>query len=75
MNNKVLSLYDWFLIIGVIASNIIYTVLSGNVDVIGSVAGIAGVLCVVLVAKGSIWNYLELSFRTSERVDVCIYIV
>ena len=58
MNNKVLSLYDWFLIIGVIASNIIYTVLSGNVDVIGSVAGIAGVLCVVLVAKGSIWNYL-----------------
>lgn len=58
MNNKVLSLYDWFLIIGVIASNIIYTVLSGNVDVIGSVAGIAGVLCVVLVAKGSTWNYL-----------------
>ncbi len=58
MNNKVLSLYDWFLIVGVIASNIVYTVLSGNVDVIGSVAGIAGVLCVVLVAKGSIWNYL-----------------
>ena len=58
MNNKVLSLYDWFLIIGVIASNIIYTVLTGNVDVVGSVAGIAGVLCVVLVAKGSIWNYL-----------------
>ena len=58
MNNKVLSLYDWFLIVGVIASNILYSVLSGNVDIIGSVAGIAGVLCVVLVAKGSIWNYL-----------------
>lgn len=58
MKNKVLSLYDWFLIIGVIASNIIYSVLSGNVDIVGSVAGIAGVLCVVLVAKGSIWNYL-----------------
>lgn len=58
MNNKVLSFYDWFLITGVIASNIIYTVLSGNVDIVGSVAGIAGVLCVVLVAKGSIWNYL-----------------
>ena len=57
MNNKVLSLYDWFLIIGVIASNFIYTILSGDVDVVGSVAGIAGVLCVVLVAKGSIWNY------------------
>ena len=58
MKTKVLSYYDWFLIIGVIASNIIYSVLSGNVDVVGSVAGIAGVLCVVLLAKGSIWNYL-----------------
>ncbi len=58
MNNKVLSPYDWFLIVGVIASNIIYTILTGNMDIIGSVAGIAGVLCVVLVAKGSIWNYL-----------------
>ena len=58
MNNKVLNAYDWFLIIGVVASNIIYSVLSGNIDIIGSVAGIAGVLCVVLVAKGSIWNYL-----------------
>ena len=58
MNSKILSLYDWFLIVGVIASNIIYTVLSGDIDIVGSVAGIAGVLCVVLVAKGSIWNYL-----------------
>lgn len=58
MKQKVLNAYDWFLITGVIASNIIYTVLSGNIDIIGSVAGIAGVLCVVLVAKGSIWNYL-----------------
>lgn len=58
MKNKVLSFYDWFLIIGVVASNIIYSVLSGNIDIVGSVAGIAGVLCVVLVAKGSIWNYL-----------------
>ena len=58
MKTRILSLYDWFLIIGVIASNIIYSVLSGNVDAVGSVAGIAGVLCVVLVAKGSIWNYL-----------------
>lgn len=58
MNTKILSPYDWFLIIGVVASNILYSALSGNVDVVGSVAGIAGVLCVVLVAKGSIWNYL-----------------
>ena len=58
MNNKVLTFYDSFLIAGVIASNIIYSALSGDVDIVGSVAGIAGVLCVVLVAKGSIWNYL-----------------
>ena len=58
MKQKVLNAYDWFLITGVIVSNLLYTVLSGNVDVVGSIAGIAGVLCVVLVAKGSIWNYL-----------------
>ena len=58
MKTKVLNAYDWFLIVGVIASNIIYSLLSDSVDVVGSVASIAGVLCVVLVAKGSIWNYL-----------------
>ena len=58
MKNGVLSVFDWFLIVGVIATNILYSILSGTIDVIGSVAGIAGVLCVVLVAKGSIWNYL-----------------
>lgn len=58
MNNKVLSLYDWFLIAGVITSNVIYSIMTGTLDVLGSLAGITGVLCVVLVAKGSIWNYL-----------------
>lgn len=58
MNNRVLNLYDWFLIVGVIASNIIYSVMTGTLDVLGSLAGITGVLCVVLVAKGSIWNYI-----------------
>ena len=58
MNSKVLSLFDWFLIVGVITSNIIYSVMTGTIDVLGSAAGITGVLCVVLVAKGSIWNYL-----------------
>ena len=58
MKNKILSAYDWFLIVGVIATNLIYSLLSGNIDIIGSVAGVAGVLCVVLVAKGSIWNYV-----------------
>lgn len=58
MKQKILTLYDWFLIVGVIATNIIYSALSGSVDVVGSLAGITGVLCVVLVAKGSIWNYV-----------------
>lgn len=56
-DNKILSLYDWFLIIGVIASNVIYSLMTDTLDVLGSLACITGVLCVVLVAKGSIWNY------------------
>ena len=58
MNNKVLSFYDWFLIVGVIVTNIIYSILTGSLDAVGSVASVAGVLCVVLVTKGSIWNYI-----------------
>ncbi|MBR5274889.1 MAG: nicotinamide mononucleotide transporter [Bacteroidales bacterium] len=58
MENKVLSLYDWFLIAGVIVSNVVYSILTGTLDVPGSMAAITGVLCVVLVAKGNIWNYL-----------------
>ena len=58
MKNRVLNAYDWFLIVGIIAANIIYSVLAQEVDVVGSVAAVAGVLCVVLVAKGNIWNYL-----------------
>ena len=54
----VLSVFDICLIIGIGVTNILYSVFSGSVDWLGSVTGIAGVLCVVLVAKGSIWNYL-----------------
>ena len=57
MKNKVLTFYDWFLIVGVIVTNIIYSLLTSTLDILGSLAGITGVLCVVLVAKGSIWNY------------------
>lgn len=56
-DSKILSLYDICLIAGVIITNIVYSVVTGTADVIGSLAGIAGVCCVVLVAKGSIWNY------------------
>ena len=47
MRNKVLTGYDWFLIAGVIVTNIIYSALTGTMDVVGSIAGITGVLCVV----------------------------
>ena len=58
MKNKLLAPYDWFLIVGIISVNLIYNILADEVDILGSVAGLAGVLCVVLVAKGSILNYL-----------------
>ena len=57
MKQRVLNAYDWFLIAGVIVSNVVYSVLTGTLDIVGSLAGVTGVLCVVLVAKGSIWNY------------------
>ena len=57
--------FDWFLIIGVIVTNLIYSLsLIGNDginlsnEIIGSIACITGVLCVVLVAKRSISNYI-----------------
>lgn len=55
---KVLNWFDWFLIFGVIVSNLTYMILTKSNDWLGAVASIAGLLCVVLVAKGSIWNYL-----------------
>lgn len=57
MKDRVLKPYDWFLIIGIIATNIIYSVLTRTMDLVGSITAISGVLCVVLVAKGNIWNY------------------
>lgn len=58
MKNKLFTPYEWFLILGIITSNILYSILSKEIDVAGSLAGITGVLCVVLVAKGNIWNYV-----------------
>ena len=74
MKNRILSAYDWFLIVGVIASNILYSILSGNIDLVGSVASIAGVLCVVLVAKGSIWNYFFGIVNVSMYAYISLYL-
>ncbi|MFA5848542.1 MAG: nicotinamide riboside transporter PnuC [Bacteroidales bacterium] len=50
--------FDWFLIIGIVALNIIYSVLLREIDFIGSVAAVSGVICVVMVARGNILNYI-----------------
>ncbi len=52
-----LGVFDWTLIIGIIALNIIYSLLEQELDFIGTIAGVTGVVCVVLVAKGNILNY------------------
>lgn len=61
-HNKILNLYDFSLIAGVILSNLIYSLISvyaksESFDILGFIAGITGVLCVVLCAKRSIYNY------------------
>jgi hypothetical protein len=52
-----LSPFDWFLISGVIVSNILHMLLTDSFDLMGSAAAITGVVCVVLVARGNIINY------------------
>lgn len=52
-----LGVFDWVLILGIIALNIIYSLLQQEVDFLGTVAAVTGVICVVLVAKGNILNY------------------
>lgn len=50
--------FDYFLILGIISLNIIYSILTKEIDIIGSLAAITGVICVVLVAKRSMLNYI-----------------
>ena len=53
-----LNPFDWFLIAGVIIFSLLYSVLSQTFDALGMIAGVSGIVCVVLVAKGNIFNYL-----------------
>ena len=53
-----LAPFDYFLIVGVVACSVIYSSLSGEWDLLGMVAAIAGLVNVVLCAKGSIVNYI-----------------
>ncbi|PKP07201.1 MAG: nicotinamide riboside transporter PnuC [Bacteroidetes bacterium HGW-Bacteroidetes-5] len=50
--------FDWLLIGGIIFVNFLYAILEQELDAIGSLAAVSGVVCVVLVARGNIFNYL-----------------
>lgn len=53
-----LNPFDWFLIGGVVFFSLLYSLLSGSFDALGTIAGVTGIVCVVLVAKGNIFNYI-----------------
>lgn len=52
------SPYEWFLLTTITSLNIIIFVVTGEWEILSTVATLSGVLCVVLVAKGHISNYL-----------------
>lgn len=53
-----LNIFDWFLIVGITALNLLYSILQKEADFTGTIASISGVVCVVLVARGNIINYI-----------------
>jgi len=50
--------FEWFLVLFIIGLNILYALLIGDIAWIPLIASISGVICVVLVAKGHITNYI-----------------
>ena len=50
--------YEWFLVISIITLNIIVTIINKDFSPISTIAVVSGVLCVVLVAKRHISNYI-----------------
>ena len=57
-NRNSMGIFDWVLILGVVLCNIIYAVSASEYDIIGFIAAISGIVCVVLAAKGNVWNFL-----------------
>lgn len=57
-NKNTLNGFDYFLILGITLCSITFSILSKEFDVVGMTASITGVVCVVLVAKRSMLNYL-----------------
>ena len=54
----IFNFFDFFFVFGLIFVNLLYSALSGESDWPGSIAAVSGVICVVLVAKGNILNYI-----------------
>lgn len=50
--------YEWFLLLSIVSLNIITSLITKDFNFLSSLAALSGVLCVVLVAKGHIANYL-----------------
>ena len=50
--------FDWFLLVGIVACNVINSIMTNSFDIIGTISSVAGIVCVVLCANGSIVNYL-----------------
>ena len=48
--------FDYFLILGVLTSSIVYSWLTNEFDVLGFIASVTGLINVVLVARGKISN-------------------
>ena len=55
---KTFSPFDWFLLTGIVACNIFYSISAGGFDAVSTISSIAGIICVVLCANGSILNYI-----------------
>ena len=53
-----LGAFEWFLVLGIVISSLIYSILQKEIDIFGTIAAVTGVICVVLAAKGNIMNYL-----------------
>jgi len=53
-----LSFFEWTLILLIVGLNIFYSILIHDIAWIPTIASISGVVCVVLVAKGHISNYV-----------------
>ena len=54
----ILNPFEWFLILLIVGLNLLYSTLIRDIAWIPTIASISGVVCVVLVAKGHIANYL-----------------